>query len=113
MDNVAIYKESLNLRKQLLSISAALNELQKDKTTLLRAVEIWKDFLETEELKQHKPVILMHCKQIIGPEQFSANMMDPNFLGKRLSLDEENETEQWMLFCFISADALQNSGKVC
>ena len=56
--------------------------------------KIWKDFIEADKLKQHKPDILIHYRQIIEPSQFLANMMDLNLLGRRLSLDEENETEQ-------------------
>lgn len=97
LDNVAIYKECLTLNKQLDIISSALDELQKDSTTLSRAVEIWKNVMEAEELKQHKDVIVKRYKQIIRPEHFVANIMDAKYGGGKLTSEEEEEAEAWIM----------------
>lgn len=97
LDNVAIYKEALNLQKQLSLISTSLDKLQSDTSTLSLAVEIWKDLIDSEELRPHKKVIQRRYEEVMEPEHFLANMMDAKFNGRRLSPDEEAKAELWIM----------------
>ena len=90
----------VNLRgngKELLSrlkpISVALDKLQRDNTKISDAVEIWKD-LENElrdllhEREELSDRFRSRYNQAIQDSHIVSNMLDPRYLGARLSDDE-------------------------
>lgn len=97
IDNVQIYKESLNLIKQLKEVSRVLDLLQSDSTNLSHAVELWLDLVESSDLESYKEIILKRMNQALQPFHYLANIMDPKYRGRRLSASQEDEAEQWVM----------------
>lgn len=89
LENIGIYHEAVNLEKQLITVAKALDNLQKDSTSISLAVEIWLDLLSEEILQPYFEYFKKRFEQAIKPPHFLANLMDPKFRGQRLSSIQE------------------------
>uniref|UniRef100_A0A6P7GUB5 Uncharacterized protein LOC114340851 n=1 Tax=Diabrotica virgifera virgifera TaxID=50390 RepID=A0A6P7GUB5_DIAVI len=96
LDNVAIYREALYLQKQLAVIVKALDRFQSDSVNISDAVEIWKDALDHDLLQSYRQEIKKRYDFAIQPFHLFANTMDPKYMGRRLTGEEEETVEQWV-----------------
>ena len=94
LDNVGILREANNMMKQLSSIGMALDKLQNDSTYLADAVEIWKDVLDCKDIEHYKEQFHTRAYQALEPFHFRANMMHPQYMGKRLDAAQVSHTSK-------------------
>ena len=92
--NAGIYPEVVNLSKQLGVLSKATDELQNDTITLSKAVETWLDIIKDPSLKTYETTLRKRFDQHIQPFHLLANITDPKYLDKRLTIVQCSE--KWL-----------------
>ena len=91
INNVGLYREAKNLYDQLKPISISLDRLQGEKSNIADSCEEWMKLLQLDELKCHQSKIQQRFKQAITPTHLLANMINPKYMGQRLSCEQQEE----------------------
>ena len=96
LNNIHLYKEVVELQKQLSVVSEALDALQSDSATLSSATDTWNELLKSEVLAPHKDTIKSRMEEALEPFFYVANLMDPNSTGVNLDSEQEDQAEEWI-----------------
>lgn len=99
INDMNIYKNSLDLEVQLQLIGNALDKLQSDHVTLADAVLTWTELLNNKNLEPYKSDINKKFKEAMQPFHFVCFLTDPKFLEISLAnaANEYEETaEKWL-----------------
>ena len=96
LGNAMIYKEAVNMQKQLMVIENVSIKIQSEATNLSDAVEYWIDLKENENLNPYVQIIDKRFNQALTPFHFLANMLNPKYNGKRLTQDMVKAAEEWV-----------------
>ena len=91
INSVGLYREAKNLYDQLIPISISLDKLQGEKSNIADSCEEWMKLLQLDELKCHQSKIQQRFKQAITPTHFLANMINPKYMGQKLSCEQQEE----------------------
>lgn len=100
LGNVGLYSEAVHLSEQLNVLTNALNLLQSDKTTIAISLDIWYDLLDSEICKNSSTIckaVKKRLKEAITPAHLIAYWMHPQYMGTKLSADDELNAEQWII----------------
>ena len=63
----------------------------KEKSNIADSCEEWMKLLQLDELKCHQSKIQQRFKQAITPTHLLANMINPKYMGQRLSCEQQEE----------------------
>lgn len=96
LGNAMIYREAVNMQKQLMAIQDVLVKMQSEATNLSDAVEYWIDLKENENLNPYENIIDKRLNQALTPFHFFANMLNPKYSGKRLTKEMVKAAEEWI-----------------
>ena len=96
LENVHIYKNVLHMQKQLIFIGKIFDCMPAENTNISDSVELWMDLIECADLEMHKDSIQRRMNEAVLPIHYLANVMNPKYVGQRLSPDQENQAESWL-----------------
>ena len=86
--NLALKRSIDDYSKRMKPILKALDKTQQSQCKINDAVDIWKELSDTLRQSQSNDVIEKvnrWMNQVLTPHHFLANMVDPRYLGSRLS----------------------------
>ncbi|KAJ9577503.1 hypothetical protein L9F63_005876 [Diploptera punctata] len=69
--------------------------MHAEKANISDSVELWIDLRECAGLQMHKDSIQRRMSEAVLPIHYLANVMNPKYVGRRLSSDQENQAESW------------------
>ncbi|KAJ9575063.1 hypothetical protein L9F63_007724 [Diploptera punctata] len=70
--------------------------MQAEKTNISDSVDLWIHLIECADLQTHEDSIQRRMSVAVLPIHYLTNMMNPKYVGKRLSSDQENQAESWL-----------------
>lgn len=91
-----LYNDALMLLQVLTILKEASNQLQDETTSIATSVEIWYNLLNNPALQTHRNEIENRMYGVLTPIHFLANMMDPRYMGQKLSEDAERIAEEYV-----------------
>ncbi|KAI6651282.1 hypothetical protein LOD99_5430 [Oopsacas minuta] len=91
INNVGLYRGAKNLYDQLKPIATSLDKLQGEKSNVAGSCEEWMKLIQLDELTSHLGKIQKRFKQATTPTHFLANMINPKYMGQRLSCEQQEE----------------------
>ena len=92
-----LYRQAKELAEQLRPIAAAIDRAQSDSAGLADTCDIFLDLLEDQNLKPHQKEVEKRFKQAIQPCHLTAYMLHPAYQGKRLTTDQREVANNWLL----------------
>lgn len=97
VQNVGLYTEAKSMCEQLKPIGSALDRLQSDSSTIADACETFLDLLRCDVLSPHRDAIKKRFDQAMVPEHFLANLLHPVYRGQKLSAEQVNAAQAFLL----------------
>lgn len=96
LGNAMIYKEAINLHKQISIIEEALIKIQCERANISDAVEYWIELSNSDELLSYKNEITKRMDQALCPVHYLANLLNPKYKGKHLTPEMIQMAEDWV-----------------
>ena len=102
LKNMTLYKNIEDALKCLKTVSVALNKMQSDSIEIATGFEVWKDLLSTfremgSEGREWLEVVERRYENSVPPLWCLANVLHPNFVGKKLTTKEWKSAKD----CFV------------
>ena len=94
VNNVGLFREVKNHIEQFHPIARALDRAQSDSATLADTCEDWLDLLESPNLAVFNSQIKKRFNQAMTPAHFLANLLDPKYLGAKLSPEQKEKGKE-------------------
>ena len=98
--NYSIKRNAEDLLVRLKPISIALDQIQRDNTIISDTVEVWKQLYECLQSTQQPPQVLRkvdeRAAQAITPAHYSANLIDPRYRGRKLTVQETDDAMEYI-----------------
>jgi hypothetical protein len=92
-----LFNQVKTLHEQLDPVAKALDRMQADSASIADACEEWLKLLQAEVLAPHLCKVQKRLDKALSPLHYFANKVHPVYQGKRLSQEQIEAIENWLL----------------